>query len=76
MTPRYHINLSWSDEDSAWVARVPDLPGCSAWGETPEAASREVAIAMQLWLDVAREDGRDIPLPRYAPDAAAARDAA
>jgi predicted RNase H-like HicB family nuclease len=38
MNPRYHINVFWSDEDSCWIADVPDLRYCSAHGDTPEEA--------------------------------------
>lgn len=62
-TPRYHIDLFWSDEDDCWIANVPDLKYCSAHGDTPEAALREIQIAMALWLETAREDGLDIPEP-------------
>ena len=61
----YHINVFWSPEDGEWIADIPDLPGCSASGETPEAAVREVRVAEQLWLQVAQEDGRSRPEPRY-----------
>ena len=64
---RYHINLFWSDEDDAWVADVPDLRYCSAWGDTPEQAIHEIQIAMHNWLEAAREHGKPIPEPRYKP---------
>lgn len=64
-TARYHINLFWSDEDDCWIAAVPDLEGCSAGGDTPEEAAREVEVAMDLWLEVRRESGWPIPEPRY-----------
>jgi len=64
---RYHINLFWSDEDGCWVADVPDLKSCSAFGDTPEEALAEVQIASDAWLAVAREEGRPIPKPRYRP---------
>jgi predicted RNase H-like HicB family nuclease len=67
MDHRYHINTFWSKDDEAWIAHVPDLRGCSAHGDTPEEAMREVQIAIGLWLDVAREDGDPIPEPRYRP---------
>jgi predicted RNase H-like HicB family nuclease len=44
---------------------VPDLEGCSAWGDTPEDAMREILIAKQLWLEVAQEFGDPIPEPLY-----------
>lgn len=64
---RYHINLFWSDEDGSWIADVPDLRFCSAHGDTAEEALREVTIAMEAWLDSAREHGESIPEPRYRP---------
>ena len=65
MTAKYHIDLFWSDEDQAWVADVPDLQSCSAFGDTPAEALAEVEQAMAAWLAVAREDGLPIPQPRY-----------
>ncbi len=67
MTPHYHINLFWSDEDNAWIADVPDLRFCSAHGETPEAALAEIQSAMQAWLETARERGAPAPERKYRP---------
>jgi predicted RNase H-like HicB family nuclease len=64
---RYHINVFYSDEDRAWVADIPDLQYCSALGPTPEQAVAEVEKARELWLEVARAEGRAIPLPTYRP---------
>ena len=63
----YHINVFYSEEDEAYVADIPDLPLCSAFGDTPESAVHEVLIARDLWIEVAQEDGRPIPEPRYRP---------
>lgn len=63
----YHINLFWSEEDAQWIADIPDLKGCSASGDTPEEAAREIQIAKELWLESAREHGDPIPEPRYRP---------
>jgi predicted RNase H-like HicB family nuclease len=63
----YHINVFYSDEDECYVADVPDLEGCSAFGDSPEEALREVLVARRLWLEVAREFGRPIPPPTYRP---------
>lgn len=65
MTPKYHINLFWSEADDAWVADVPDLRSCSAFGDTPAEALAEVEKAMEAWLAVAREDSLPIPEARY-----------
>ena len=72
MTPHYHINLFWSDEDDSWIADVPDLRFCSAHGPTPDEALREIKIAMDLWLEVARDHGDAIPEARYRPTLAQA----
>jgi predicted RNase H-like HicB family nuclease len=63
----YHINVFWSDEDACYVADIPDLAHCSAVGATPDEAVRGVIDAKALWIEVAREDGRRIPPPRYRP---------
>jgi predicted RNase H-like HicB family nuclease len=65
MTPKYHINVFWSEADNAWVADVPDLQSCSAFGDTPAEALAEVQKAMEAWLAVAHEEGLSIPEPRY-----------
>jgi predicted RNase H-like HicB family nuclease len=63
----YHINIFYSEEDGGYIADVPDLESCSAFGETPEQALREVREAQQAWLAAARENGRSVPEPRYRP---------
>lgn len=63
----YHINVFYSDEDEGYIADIPDLKFCSAFGETPEAAVREVQIAKSAWLEAAQATGKPIPLPRYRP---------
>jgi predicted RNase H-like HicB family nuclease len=60
----YLINVFWSDEDGCYVADIPDLPYCSAFGETPLDALREVLEAKEAWLDSARAHGDPIPPPR------------
>lgn len=67
---RYHINVFWSDEDQCWIADVPDLAYCSAHGASPQGAVREVEVAVQGWLEAARDHGDPIPEPRYRPQAA------
>lgn len=59
----YPINVSWSDEDEAWVADVPDLAYCSALGDSPHEAVAEVEVAIEAWLEAARSSGRTIPGP-------------
>ena len=60
---KYQITIFWSDEDGMYVAAVPDLPGCSALGDTYDEALREVQVAMSLWIDTAREFGHPVPTP-------------
>ena len=63
----YHINIFYSEEDGGYIADIPDLDSCSAFGETPEQALKEVEIAKKAWLKAARQAGKPIPLPRYRP---------
>ena len=63
----YHINIFYSQEDQAYIADIPDLKNCSAHGDTPEEALREVLIAKEAVLAVMEEEGLPIPAPRYRP---------
>ena len=63
----YHINIFCSEEDSGYVADIPDLEACSAFGDTPMEALHEVEIAKQAWLEAARTEGKPIPRPKYRP---------
>jgi predicted RNase H-like HicB family nuclease len=65
----YHINVFYSEEDGGYIADIPDLEACSAFGKTPEEAVAEVERAKKAWLAAAREQGRPIPEPRYRPAA-------
>jgi predicted RNase H-like HicB family nuclease len=67
MSRDYHINIFFSEEDGGYIADVPDLASCSAFGETAEEALREVERARDAWLASAREAGKPIPPPRYRP---------
>jgi antitoxin HicB len=58
---RYRIVVEWSDEDRAFLARVPALPGCAAHGKTAEDAAREARKAAAGMLDVLLDDGDDAP---------------
>jgi predicted RNase H-like HicB family nuclease len=62
-----HINIFYSDEDKGYIADIPDLEFCSAFGETPEEALRELGAAKTLWLEAARASGKPIPEPKYRP---------
>lgn len=70
MIPHYHINVFWSDEDGCWIADVPDLPSCSARGDTAQEVVSLVQQAMIDWVAGARDKGLEIPQPHYQPDAA------
>lgn len=61
---KYEIVISWSDDDDLFVAEVPELAGCAAHGETPAVALANAQQAIDLWLDTAREFGREIPEPK------------
>ena len=63
----YHINIFFSEEDGGYIADIPDLESCSAFGETPEQALSEVEQAKKLWLEAALQEGKPIPPPRYRP---------
>ncbi len=61
---KYEIIMYWSQEDATFVAEVPELPGCSAHGATQSKALSQVNQAIKLWLRVARDEQREIPVPR------------
>jgi predicted RNase H-like HicB family nuclease len=63
----YHINIFYSEEDGGYIADIPDLEVCVAFGETPAKALAEVEIAKTAWLEAARDEGKPIPVPRYRP---------
>ena len=63
----YHINIFYSTEDGGYIADIPDLEACSAFGATPAQALAELEQAKEAWLEVARETGKPIPAPRYRP---------
>jgi predicted RNase H-like HicB family nuclease len=59
----YHINIFWSEEDGGYIADIPDLASCSAFGDTPGDALRQVELAKEAWLAAARAEGRPVPAP-------------
>jgi predicted RNase H-like HicB family nuclease len=61
---RYEIIIYWSDEDHAFVAEVPELPGCAADGPTYQAALSAAEVVIGEWIETAHELGRSIPEPR------------
>jgi predicted RNase H-like HicB family nuclease len=60
---KYPIEIFYSEEDEGYIALIPDLPGCNAWGETPVQALQELQEAAESWLEGARKMQRIIPLP-------------
>jgi predicted RNase H-like HicB family nuclease len=63
VTQVYPIEVFWSDEDQIWIANVPDLSFCSGHGDTPQAAVEEAGVAVEAWLEAAKELGLDVPQP-------------
>ncbi len=63
----YHINIFYSEEDEGYIADIPDLKFCSAFGSTPEEALKQVQVAKSAWIEAARSEGKPIPPPRYKP---------
>ena len=62
--PRYEVIIYWSAEDAAFIAEVPELPGCAADGATYQDALANVEIIIKEWIETAREEGRSIPEPK------------
>ena len=63
----YHINIFYSDGDGGYIADIPDLEACSAFGATAEEALAEVERAKKAWIEAAREARKPVPEPRYRP---------
>lgn len=61
MVGKYAIEIFHSAEDKGYIAVVPELPGCSAFGETEEEALKEAKVAISLWLETAKKEGKQIP---------------
>ena len=61
---KYEIILYWSSEDQAFIAEVPELPGCMAHGQTQEAGLKNINEAIQLWIETAQEFGDPVPEPK------------
>lgn len=75
MNHRYHIDVFWSDEDECWIANIPDLKSCSAYGDTPVEAVTEVQVAIGLCLDYYCERGVPAPEATYRSAASLSRSA-
>lgn len=63
----YHINIFYSEEDEGYIADIPDLNFCSAFGNTPDEALKNIIVAKKEWLAAAKENKKPIPKPRYRP---------
>lgn len=61
---RYEVILYWSDEDQAFIAEVPELPGCAADGATYAEAISNVEVVIREWIETAQELGRPVPEPK------------
>jgi predicted RNase H-like HicB family nuclease len=64
MTAKYEIIIYWSKEDKAFIAEVPELPGCMADGKTYRQALANAEVIIREWIDTAKEMGRPIPQPK------------
>jgi predicted RNase H-like HicB family nuclease len=60
----YEVILYWSDIDNAFIAEVPELPGCMADGKTRLEAIQNVEVIISEWIEIAKEDGEEIPVPK------------
>lgn len=63
----YHINIFYSEDDNGYIADIPDLEACSAFGDTPDEALHEIQKAKKLWLEAALAASKPIPPPKYRP---------
>lgn len=61
---KYEVIIYWSEEDEAFIAEVPELPGCAADGENYQEALQNLEIAMQEWIETANALSRPIPQPK------------
>ena len=61
---KYEVIVYWSDEDEAFIAEVPELPGCMADGDTYEEAIKNVQVIIAEWIETARQLNREIPEPK------------
>jgi predicted RNase H-like HicB family nuclease len=60
---KYQMLLRWSEPDNAWIVEIPELPGAMADGATPAEAVANAEVVIEEWIEVAREEGRPIPVP-------------
>jgi predicted RNase H-like HicB family nuclease len=64
VTPKYEVIIYWSHEDQAFIAEVPELPGCAADGQSHQEALANAELIMREWMETAKQLGRPIPTPK------------
>ncbi len=64
MMPKYEVIIYWSEQDNAFIAEVPELPGCMADGKTYQDVIKNTEIIIDEWIETAKELGREIPQPK------------
>ncbi|MFY9689299.1 MAG: type II toxin-antitoxin system HicB family antitoxin [Candidatus Acidiferrales bacterium] len=62
--PKYEVIIYWSQEDQAFIAEVPELPGCAADGQSYRDALANVEVVIQEWIETAKDNGRAVPVPK------------
>ncbi len=63
----YHVNIFYSEDDEGFIADIPDLQYCSAFGKTRKEALKQVEIAKKIWIELAIAEGKPVPEPKYRP---------
>jgi len=61
---KYEVIIYWSQEDNAFIAEVPELPGCASDGKTYQEALANVEVIIREWIETAKKEGRSIPTPK------------
>ena len=61
---KYEVIVYWSNDDKAFIAEMPELPGCMSDGKTPQDAMKNINIVAQEWIDTAHAQGRPVPKPK------------
>ena len=61
---KYEVIVWWSEKDQAYIAEIPELPGCMSDGETYEEALKNIQLIISEWVETAKELGREIPKPK------------
>lgn len=62
----YSVEIQWSNRDQAYIANVPELPGCKTHGDTYDEAFKNILEVMELWIEATKEAGEPIPPPKVA----------